>query len=242
MKIGGGNRGIGIHGTHLGTKPGEVMIRYWASDEARQTIPVLDYSVNGKTTRYAASPDAKPAGEGREMDCIDCHNRPAHAFEVPDRALDRAMAAGLISPALPFAKKKGLEILKADYKTREEAAEKIAEAFKAFYQQNYPAVYTEHMADVKAGAQELAAIWSRNIFPAMNVTWGKYPINVGHTDFPGCFRCHDGSHATQDGNTITQDCNACHNLLGMDEKNPKILTDLGITSSPTTVTDDGPKK
>ena len=51
----------------------------------------------------------------------------------------------------------------------------------------------------------------------MNVTWGKYPINIGHTDFPGCFRCHDGSHNAKDGDSITQDCNACHNLLAMDE-------------------------
>ena len=242
MKIGGGNRGIGIHGTHLGKKPGEVLIRYWASDEARQTIPIVDYTVKGKTTRFTASPDAKPTGEGREMDCMDCHNRPSHAYDLPDRALDKAMANDLISADLPFAKKKGLEILKAEYKTREQAAERIPAAFKAFYQQNYPAVYAQRMADVDAAANEVAAIWGRNIFPAMNVTWGKYPINIGHADFPGCFRCHDGSHAAQDGNTITQDCNACHNLLGMDEKNPKILTDLGITSSPTAVTDDGAKK
>ena len=75
----------------------------------------------------------------------------------------------------------------------------------------------------------MLAIWDRNIFPAMNVTWGKYPMNIGHTDFPGCFRCHDGGHAAKNGDSITQDCNACHNLLSMDEANPKILTDLGIT-------------
>ena len=30
---------------------------------------------------------------------------------------------------------------------------------------------------------------------------------------------------------ITQDCNACHNLLAMDEANPKVLTDLGVTEA-----------
>jgi hypothetical protein len=243
MKIGGGNRGLGIHGTHLGKRPGEVMIRYWHKDEGRQEIPVLEYTVNGKTTVYASG-DAKPNGPGlteREMDCMDCHNRPAHAYELPDGALDKAMANGLISPALPYAKKKGLEILKTEYKTREEAAQKIPAAFTAYYQQSYPAVYQQHTADVQAAAQEVLAIWNRNIFPDMNVTWGKYPINIGHNDFPGCFRCHDGSHAEKGGNTITQDCNACHNLLGMDEKNPKILQDLGMTPAPPP-TDDPPKK
>jgi hypothetical protein len=65
----------------------------------------------------------------------------------------------------------------------------------------------------------------------MNVTWGKYPVNIGHSDFPGCFRCHDGGHNATDGKSISQDCGACHNLLATDEKEPKVLTDLGITEA-----------
>jgi hypothetical protein len=160
---------------------------------------------------------------------MDCHNRPSHTYDLPERALDRALAAGSMSPGLPFAKKKGLEILKVEYKTRDEAAQKIPAAFTQYYQQSYPAVWAQKQGEVTASAKELLEIWNRNIFPDMNVTWGKYPVNVGHTDFPGCFRCHDGNHNAQDGNTITQDCNACHNVLAMEEPNPKVLTDLGIT-------------
>ena len=233
MKIGGGNRGIGIHGTHLG--PG-VVIHYAHSDEARQTIPWVEYDVNGKKTVYATS-DAKPDGPAngpvREMDCMDCHNRPSHAYDLPDRALDKAMAAGTISTSLPFAKKAALEILKRAYKSREEAAQSIPEAFAKFYRETYPAVWASRQAEVTASGKEVLAIWDRNIFPDMNVTWGKYPMNIGHTDFPGCFRCHDGSHAAKSGDTITQDCNACHNILAMDEANPKILTDLGIVEPKT---------
>jgi len=47
------------------------------------------------------------------------------------------------------------------------------------------------------------------------------------------FRCHDGGHNAKDGKSITQDCNACHNLLAMDEAAPKILTDLGVVESKT---------
>ena len=71
-------------------------------------------------------------------------------------------------------------------------------------------------------------MWNRNVFPEMKVTWGTYPNDLGHTEFAGCFRCHDGSHSTKDGRSITQDCNACHNLLAVDEKSPKVLSDLGI--------------
>jgi hypothetical protein len=61
----------------------------------------------------------------------------------------------------------------------------------------------------------------------MKVTWGLYPNNVGHTDFPGCFRCHDDQHAAGE-KKISQDCNTCHQLLAMDEPAPKILSDLGL--------------
>ena len=229
MKIGGGNNGIGIHGTHLG--PG-VRIRYVHTDEGRQNIPWVEYTTpDGKSTVYA-TPDAKTAGlPVREMDCMDCHNRPSHTYELPERAVDRAMAAGLISADLPFAHKKAVEVLKAPYANRDQAASGIPQAFAAFYQQTYPAVWSAQQAKVKTAALAVADIYARNIFPAMNVTWGHYPNNIGHTDFPGCFRCHDGNHTAKGGATITQDCNACHNLLAMDEANPKVLMDLGITEA-----------
>jgi len=234
MRIGGGNNGIGIHGTHLGKG---IVIRYRHTDEARQNISSVKYTVNGKSTIYNAADvkggvvDDPPGPNDREMDCMDCHNRPSHSYDLPERALDKSMAAGLISAGLPFAKKKATEILKVNYKTRDEAAQKIPAAFEQYYQQRYPSIWGQRQAEIKASAQQVLTIWNRNIFPDMNVTWGKYPINIGHTDYPGCFRCHDAAHNAKNGNSITQDCNACHNLLAMDEANPKVLTDLGITET-----------
>jgi len=115
--------------------------------------------------------------------------------------------------------------------TRDEAAQKIPAAFIKYYQDAYPAIYAQREAEVKSSAQAVLAVWDRNIFPEMKVNWGDYPINIGHTDYPGCFRCHDGGHNATDGKSITQDCNACHNLLAMDEAAPKILTDLGVVES-----------
>jgi len=40
----------------------------------------------------------------RTMDCLDCHNRPAHHFRAPNDAVDLAMAAGRIDPAIPLVK------------------------------------------------------------------------------------------------------------------------------------------
>jgi hypothetical protein len=227
MKVGGGNGGIGIHGTHLG--PG-VHIRY-ASDESRQTIPWVEYDGPGGKKVYAVA-DAKTAGlPMREMDCMDCHNRPTHTYELPDRGLDRVMNAGELSASLPFAKKEALELIKMNYTSREEALQRIPAAFAKYYQDRYPDVWAARRGEITAGGKAALEVWDRNVFPAMKVTWGAYPNNLGHMDFPGCFRCHDGSHSTKGGDSITQDCNACHNLLAVDEASPKILGDLGIVEA-----------
>ncbi len=228
MKIGGGNRGMGIHGTHLG--PG-VTIRYAHSDESRQTIPWIEYTDGRRTTVYAsdgATPEGMPV---REMDCMDCHNRPSHTFELPERAVDHAMFAGEIPPSLPYAKKMALEIIQREYASREEAAEAIPAAMERYYRESHPEVYKERKAEVDRAAQGTLAIWNRNVFPAMKVTWGTYPNNIGHTDFPGCFRCHD-DRTSADGRTVSQDCSACHSLLAMEEPAPQVLTDLGVVEHP----------
>jgi hypothetical protein len=98
----------------------------------------------------------------------------------------------------------------------------------AFYQQNYPEIYARRAPDIRKAGQAILAIYNRNVFPDLKVTWGTYPNNLGHTDFPGCFRCHDGTHASTDGRSITQDCNACHQPLAVEEAPPEILSTLGI--------------
>jgi hypothetical protein len=162
------------------------------------------------------------------MQCVDCHNRPTHTFDLPDRAMDKALATGDISVSLPYIKKEGVELLKASYATSEEANSKLPIALTNFYQQKYPDVYAKRSQDIAQAGQAVLAIYNRNVFPDLKVTWGTYPNNLGHTDFPGCFRCHDGSHTSSGGKTITQECNACHESLAMDETSPEILKTLGL--------------
>lgn len=232
MMMVGGSKMAGIHGAHFG--PG-VHIRFAAADAARQSIPWVEYrnTTTGDVQTFLGS-DAKPESVKSlptyEMQCVDCHNRPTHTFDLPDRAMDKALAAGDISVSLPYVKKQGVELLKANYATSEEASAKLPVAFTDFYQQKYPGVYAKRSQDISQAAQVVLGIYNRNVFPDLKVTWGTYPNNLGHTDFPGCFRCHDGSHTTGSGKTITQDCNACHEPLAMDETSPEILKTLGLAS------------
>lgn len=226
VHIGGGRYGAGIHGMHLGEG---IRIRYAASDEQRQTIPWVEYSSRGHSTVFAASgtPQPEPA-RIRTMDCMDCHNRPTHVFQLPEPAVDQAMYAHDIPPDLPFAKKQAVAILKQPYSSEEEAAGRIPTAFEDFYRTAYPDVYAQRRDDIERAGGRVLAIFQRNVFPAMKVTWGTYPNNIGHMDSDGCFRCHDEQHASAEGKTITQDCSACHDLLATGEKEPKILQELGL--------------
>jgi hypothetical protein len=162
------------------------------------------------------------------MDCVDCHNRAAHSFDTAEDALDKDMAQGNPSVSLPFIHKEGLKLVRAVYPTGEIAKVKITEGLTTFYRSQYPAVWNGQQPQIQAAASALVAIYSTNVFPSMNVRWGTHPDNIGHTNSPGCFRCHDGSHTASSGETITNDCSVCHNLLVSDEKSPKLLADLGM--------------
>jgi hypothetical protein len=91
-----------------------------------------------------------------------------------------------------------------------------------FYQSGYPDVYSRQAPEIAAAGRTLLAIYNRNVFPHLNVTWGTYPNNLGHTDAPGCFRCHE------DTKQIANDCNLCHQMVAVDEPSPEVLKTLGI--------------
>ena len=234
LKIGGHtwNGLIGIHGRHLDPNH---PIEYVSIDKHRQNIAQVSYAdaATGKRVVFTQT-DSKPTaqqldqGEHRTMDCIDCHNRPTHIFQLPGRALDSAMARGHVSPELPYIKKEAMIALKAQYPDRETARREIGATLEAFYHKSYPDIYSKDHGLLETSISAVQSIYLDNVFPGMNITWGTYPNNLGHTDFPGCFRCHDGSHTSADGKSIPNDCDTCHTVLAMQEQNPKILADLGI--------------
>jgi nitrate/TMAO reductase-like tetraheme cytochrome c subunit len=233
LKIGGRTAQglVGIHGRHLAAAE---RIEYASTDGRRQVIPRVTYTEDsGRKVEYVSdevktTPEQLARAERRKMDCVDCHNRPTHAFEMPERAVDEAMTVGRIDRQLPYVKKQAVAALRAEYPDRATASEKIPRAIVDFYKAKYPQTYQTQRPVVETAAQQVKAIYLRNIFPEMKITWGTHPNNLGHDDFLGCFRCHDGKHKAPDGRTINDDCSACHQILAMDEKDPKVLADLGL--------------
>jgi hypothetical protein len=207
MKIGrpSGGPGSGIH-RHIGLD-----IEYVATDETRESIPYVrvrdEAGAVREFTADGITPEQIAAGTRRRMDCVDCHNRPAHTFTfTPQRAVDRAIAEGDIPRGLPFVRREAVAAVAAEYAGVDAALQAIAARLDEFYRDR-PGADARLVARAVAGAQQ---VWRSNVFPAMRVTWGTYPNHRGHVDTPGCFRCHDDTHRSAEGGTISQDCELCH--------------------------------
>ncbi len=225
LHVGAG--GLHAGGIHAHVAQG-VSVRY-RSDGRREHISEVEWTApDGKATRYRAEgAEGLAAGEWHVMDCIDCHNRPTHVFPGPEDEIDAALAGGRIDGTLPFVRREGLAAISAKYGSHEEARAAIRARLVAFYAEHHPDLARRKAPAIEAAAEELGRIYAADVWPSMNITWGTYPSFTGHQSAPGCFRCHDESHQSAQGKTISQDCTLCHNLLAVDEANPAILKQLG---------------
>lgn len=217
MHTGGGNPALGQSaGIHWHINP-DIKIEYIATDEKRLVIPqvVLTDLKTGEKTVYNNQSIVPEDGQltqyqPREMDCIDCHNRPSHIYRDPSRFINIALAAGEIDSTLPDIKRVAVEACIGEYESTPEAVEKIAEKVRTYYQESHP----DHVALSRLD-QSISGIqnaFKSNIFPEMKVRWEHYLDHIGHMTSPGCFRCHDGQHATEDGTVISHGCNDCHTI------------------------------
>jgi hypothetical protein len=224
----GGAQGLTSRGIHWHVDKG-VKLRYQA-DEKRESIAAVELTLaDGRQRRWLR--DGAEAGSGArgawyEMDCIDCHNRPAHAFQTREDEVDAALVSGRLDPKLPFIRREAIQALGVEFSSREAAAAGLQAALRDFYARNPPAAGVEADGLIDSAVLELTAIWARNVWPRMKITWGAYPSLLGHQQEGGCFRCHDGRHATREGRDVSHACNLCHTVLARDEKDPAILKQL----------------
>jgi nitrate/TMAO reductase-like tetraheme cytochrome c subunit len=211
MKVGGVNPANGRReGIHWHIDSAET-VRYWARDAARSDIPWVEVRrADGRRVVYrsAAAPPDPPAAQVRLMDCIDCHNRPAHVMLSPSELVDMALGEGALDRRVPYMKRNAVGILSTAYGSRAEAHRGIAEEVR----RRFPVD-----AQVTAQAQgriaaTLTELHDRHDYPDQGSSWRHYPSHLGHKVSPGCFRCHDGLHKAPDGTAISRDCSICHDI------------------------------
>jgi len=214
LHVGGGSRargvGTGIH-WHMNL---DNEIEFVVATDKPDSIPYVRLRDRVGNVREYFAQDATPqqiaSGTRQRMDCMDCHNRPAHTFAPSAaRAIDDTIAQGLIPRELPFVRRESVAAIRQTYSDRSAAMTGIASHLREFYRAR-GGVDSGQVDRAIRGAQDA---WASNVFPAMKVTWGTYPSNIGHVDSPGCFRCHDDSHKTKDGQRVlSQDCELCHTI------------------------------
>jgi hypothetical protein len=214
----------GIH-WHIGQE-----LTYAATDEGKQRIPWVQVKgADGKvTTWYDPTSGVTPAQieklEKRRMDCIDCHNAAGHPFPNPADLVDRAINEGRISRDLPNVKSRALmaigtadKELHGARKDRDAVLERRLAG--AMMKHDKPELAKKE----KEFVDELRRILLRTTFAEKGFTWRTFPDNLGHDDFAGCFRCHDGKHLDASGQAIRLQCTLCHAL-------PQVVREDGARS------------
>jgi nitrate/TMAO reductase-like tetraheme cytochrome c subunit len=224
LNVGGGDPTHGpVGGIHWHMNVGN-KIEYLASDEARQKIPYVRVTElsQGVVTEFRTPRFTNTVDEAalRRMDCMDCHNRPAHRYQTPNAAVNLAILLTNIDRGLPFIKSNAVYVLTQSYTNESQALQSIATTLS----KDYP-----NDPRIRPAINAVQQIYKDNFFPEMKASWKTYPDNIGHKDWPGCFRCHDGLHKTADGKRSIKanDCNACHTILAqgngaeLDQLTPK---------------------
>jgi hypothetical protein len=137
---------------------------------------------------------------------MDCHSRPSHKSRTPNDAVDLALSTGQLDPKTPWLKSKMVAALVKPYNTTPEAEQGIT----ASLQEAFP--------DPKVAEPAIRVakeIYHQNFFPEVKTDWRSHPDFVGHKNWNGCFRCHDGKHVSSDGKASIKasDCRSCHLIL-----------------------------
>lgn len=217
LHIGGHNpetnvfEGIHWHVSH------EVEVSYLAADEKRtQIAKVRVKRPDGTADEFIKGDIEVPATEEenwRVMDCIDCHNRPTHIYNMPEERVDFGLLSKKINPEIPGIREDSLKVITKEYASREEAKASMTNDLISLQKQRDAGMAETNKNDLLKAGDFLLEAYLGNVWPEMKVAWGTYRDHLGHQwadDGYGCWRCHDEEHVNSAGETISQDCSICH--------------------------------
>ncbi len=219
----GSSKPGGAHGIHAHSS-NDLRIRYYTLDPKRDSISWVEAKTPTGSKIWAMEGKARPViekiqrtskgrpiyvvrgeGEMREMDCVDCHNRTGHSFPRVESVADKLLASARIDPTLPYAKLVAVKSLEAAASgAKEEIADRVSgEVFAAWPTEvNAPEIATA-----------IAGEAAKYLYPRMNIYWGAYQSENRHSRDEGCFRCHNQRMKDSSGNSLSQDCDYCHETI-----------------------------
>jgi hypothetical protein len=166
------------------------------------------------------------------MECADCHNATGHPFVNPADRVDHAITEGKISRKILSIKARAVAIIEKASALHGPMEEQIP-AFKKIIADAAPK--GDLSPDMKAAEAQFATtmleILKLSEFEAKDLTWKSFPNHLGHKDFPGCFRCHDGKHFNEKGEAIRLQCTLCHDI-------PRVYVDGTLKTVASTIDPD----
>lgn len=215
LKTGGGTSrqglGKGIH-WHV-----ENRVLYYNTDDLQENIPYIRvYNADGTYTEYtdiasSFNPSELKESDLKEMDCVTCHNRVTHLVPMPADQIDTALARGFIDKTIPDFRLKAIEVLSVTYTSLQQGINGIA-GLQNYYQAYYPDFYAANPAAIQNAIAYVQSVYTNSVNLDQKSDWNTHPNNVGHMDFPGCFRCHDGKHLDPSQQAVRLECNLCHTI------------------------------
>ncbi len=234
LKTGGGTArqglGKGIH-WHV-----ENRVLFYATDELQQNIPYIRvYNSDGTITEYtdiasSFNPASLKETDLKEMDCVTCHNRVTHLVPMPADQMDAALSRGFIDKTIPSIREKGIEVLSKSYNSQQAGLNGIA-GLDNYYQAYYPDYYAANTKNIQSAIAYIQNIYTSSVNLDQLSDWFTHPNNIGHMDFAGCFRCHDGKHMDAKQQAIRLECNLCHTIPVVAGPS-KFVADLEIPRGP----------
>ena len=234
LKTGGGSErtglGQGIH-WHI-----ENPVYFYPLDKEEQQIPYIrvDKEDGSSVEYFDITSDFYVTGindaDLKEMDCITCHNRITHLVPYPEDTIDQLLQRGLIKSDIPEIREIALETYYKEYTSLETALASF-DLLDYYYEQKFPAYYEQNREKITQAIEELKTSYGNSVFPEQKSDWSSHPDNIGHENSPGCFRCHDGSHLSEEGEAIRLECNLCHAIPVVSEEGD-FLTEIEISTGP----------
>ncbi|MFH0864916.1 MAG: hypothetical protein V1904_01885 [Bacteroidota bacterium] len=150
----------------------------------------------------------------RTMDCMDCHNRPAHEYRSPSYFVNKLLISKQIPASLPWIKKFAMEaICSKEFSNSDSAKAGIYSYITKAYQKDYPEIFRKYKKEISEAITLIQEEFSYNAFPEMKINYTTYPRHIGHLETNGCFRCHNNTFKSEDGKVIPKDCDLCHTIL-----------------------------
>ncbi|MBK8324533.1 MAG: NapC/NirT family cytochrome c [Betaproteobacteria bacterium] len=202
-------------------------VEFVSLDPQRREIPWVQVKRPDGTKVTYIDADSKATAaqmsgaEKRTMACYDCHNSAGHPFENPEFLVDELIRTGKIDRGLPATKSRAIALITASEKVNGKTEERAAAIDKLLAESAAKAATPPEMKPKEELFNKAMKELLVNVsFQEKGFSWKSFPDHLGHTDTPGCFRCHDGKHYNEKGESIRLQCTLCHNL-------PKVVRENG---------------